>query len=237
MRADDQFQPQLPLARGCAVVEVARRDRAAALDLLEHPLAEHRLDARPPLELAIGVVVHPEPHHRPQLDRHERLDVRPVLDHPPRPALRRAPEQVHVVGAHPGVERHEVRALEHVDRVDLQHPRARERALERAHGRRLVPLVGEPLRGERDPAGLREAERLHDGHPRSPRRHPPPETPVSRAWHVCQTSCVEASAHFAVEARIVRHLAGRAKRRFGRTARLRHARAIRARRASRGRRT
>ena len=75
--------------------------------------------------------------------------------------LGRAAQQVDVVRAHPGVQRHVVGALEHVDRVDLEHAGALEGALEGAHRGRRVRLVEEALGGERDPARLRDAQRLH----------------------------------------------------------------------------
>ena len=105
-----------------------------------------------------AVGLHPVLHHRPQLDRHERLDVRPVLHHPARLLLRGPRQQVGVVGTHPREQRHVVRPLQHVDRVDLEHAGAREGARERAHRRRRVTRVAEPLGGQRDAAGLRPGQ-------------------------------------------------------------------------------
>ena len=65
-----------------------------------------------------------------------------------------AREQLHVVGPHPRVERHQVGAGEHVDGVDLEHAGAGEGATERPHRRGRVRRVEEALGGERDPARL-----------------------------------------------------------------------------------
>jgi hypothetical protein len=109
-------------------------------------------------------VVLAELHHRPQLDRHERLDVRPVLQDPaPFATGAGALEQPDVVGPHPGVEGHEVGAGEHVDGVDLEHAGALHGADERPHRRDGMGRVEEPLRGERDPSRLGVAERQRHG--------------------------------------------------------------------------
>ena len=70
-------------------------------------------------------------------------------------------EQLGVVGPHPGEQRHVVGPHQHVDRVDLEHPGAGQRARERAHRRDRVARVAEALRAERDPTGLAAAQRLH----------------------------------------------------------------------------
>ena len=156
--------PVLLVAR-LAVVEVARRARPARGDLGQQLLGEVVVDLLPPLPLLGAVGRHPVLHHRPQLDRHQRLHVRPVLDQPARLLLGGAGQQRRVVGAHPREQRHVVRPLEHVDRVDLEHAGPLERARERPHRRRGVPRVEEPLRGQRDPAGLGARERVrHDTH-------------------------------------------------------------------------
>ncbi len=59
-----------------------------------------------------------------------------------------------VVGPHPGVERHVVGPLKDVDRVDLEHARAGQGAVKRAHrGHRVAP-VEEALGAQRDPPRL-----------------------------------------------------------------------------------
>ena len=128
-------------------------------------IAEVGLHPRPPPR-AVAEELHPGPHHRPQLDRHEGLDVRPVLDHPARLLLRGPLEHVGVVGTHPREQRHVVGPLEHVDRVDLQHAGAGEGAREGAHRGGGVARVAEPLGDEGDAARLRPAQRGRDGTPR-----------------------------------------------------------------------
>ncbi len=143
-----------------AVVELARGGRAPLADLGEDRFHELRLVGdRVPPEPALLHVAHPVAHVRPQLDRHERRDVCPVLHDPARVALGRTRQQVRVVGPHAGEQRHVVRPLQHVDRVDLQHRGARERAVEGAHRRHRVPRVAEPLRHQRDPSRLRLRQR------------------------------------------------------------------------------
>ncbi len=166
----DQFHPQWSFLRGrpssrSRAVE-APRSAISASRLCDELVGDHRA---PPLVATVAVARHPMPHQRPQLDRHERLDVRPVLHQAARPALGRAADQVDVVGTHPGVERHVVGALQHVDRVDLEHAGAGQRAREGAHRRRVVGRVEEALGGQRDPAGLglgqrgRRAGRVGEG--------------------------------------------------------------------------
>ena len=116
----------------------------------------------PPRALAEGL--HPVPHHRPQVDRHEGLDVRPVLDHPARLLLRGPPEHLGVVGTHPREQRHVVGPLEHVDRVDLEHAGAREGAGEGAHRRGGVARIAEPLGDQGDPPRLGAAQRFGRRH-------------------------------------------------------------------------
>ena len=145
-----------------AVIEVARGGGSPVGDLGHQVLDELLADLAPPPLVLLGAVgVHPEPHHRPQLDRHQRLHVRPVLDQPPRLPGAGSGQQVDVVGTHAGVQRHEVRSLQHVDRVDLQHAGAFDGAAQGAQGRRVVGLVEESLRRQRDPPGLRLRERCH----------------------------------------------------------------------------
>ena len=143
-----------------AVVEVARGRGPAVADLVEDSVdvAEVGLHPRPPPR-AVAEELHARSHHRPQLDRHERLDVRPVLHHPARLLLRGPLEHAGVVGTHPREQRHVVGALEHVDRVDLQHACAGEGAREGAHRGSGVARVAEPLGDEGDAAGLRLAQR------------------------------------------------------------------------------
>src|SRR5690606_11702055 len=87
----------------------------------------------------------------------------PVLHDPARRLLRGALQQRGGVGAHAAVQRHVVRPPQHVDRIDLQHPGARERAREGAQRRRGVAPVGEALRGQRDAACLRTVQcKTHD---------------------------------------------------------------------------
>ena len=165
------------------LLELTRRDRPGLRrDGHPDPLDHRVLDVLPPLAAGGAVEVHPVLHERPQVDGHERLDVRPVLHHPPRPLLcgprQQAGARVGVVGTHPGVERHVVRPLEHVDRVDLQHPGARQGAVEGPHRRPGVRLVEEALGGQRDPTGLGTAQRLglslgrrHGPNSTTPHRH------------------------------------------------------------------
>ena len=143
-----ELSVELPGGRGPAVPDRGeQRLLQLRVGLQDAPLA------------ALGpVVVHPVPHHRPQVDRHERLDVGPELHDPARPALSGPTQQLDVVGPHPGEQRHVVRALQDVDGVHLQHAGARQRARERAHGRDGVPRVPEPLGGQGDPARLRRGE-------------------------------------------------------------------------------
>ena len=158
----DQFQPQWSFFRG------SPSSRSRAVEAPRSEISRSRpsvsssvTDAPPPLVLAVAVAGHPVSHHRPEVDRHVGLDVRPVLHHPPWPGLRRPADQVDVVGTHPGVERHVVGPLQHVDRVDLQHAGARQGAREGAHGRLLVGRVEEALGRQRDPTRLGLGEGAH----------------------------------------------------------------------------
>jgi hypothetical protein len=73
--------------------------------------------------------------------------VAPVLEQPARRAVRGAVEQLGVVGPEPAEQRQVVRALEHVDGVDLDQPDAVEHPAQRpAVGRAAVAAVGEALR-------------------------------------------------------------------------------------------
>ena len=62
-----------------------------------------------------------------------------------------------VIWTHPREQRHVVGALEHVDRVDLQHTGARERAREGAHRRGGVARVAEALCGTMGRACARDS--------------------------------------------------------------------------------
>ena len=100
---------------------------------------------------------------------------------PARPALGRAPQQVDVVGPHPGVERHVVRALEHVDRVDLEHAGARRGCAVK------VRRVGGGCRGRRSPGrrarsgGPGERRATARGQTRARHRHRQSASARSRA--------------------------------------------------------
>ena len=130
----------------------------------ERPLEAVVLGDVGPLAAACAVVVHPVAHGRPEVDRHVGLHVRPVLDDATLPPRGRAAEQVDVVGTHPGIERHEVGALQHVDAVDLEDAGPGHGPVEGAQRRRRVPRVGEALRRQRDPARLGKGQRLRGVH-------------------------------------------------------------------------
>ena len=75
-----------------------------------------------------------------------------------------AAEQLDVVGTHPREQRHVVRPLQHVDRVDLQQPGAPQGpAQEPAVGHPGRGRIEEALRGERRAAGLRQGHRVCHG--------------------------------------------------------------------------
>ena len=61
------------------LLEVARRHRSAVADRVEHARLEVGVGREAPLAALGAVLLHPVAHQRPQLDRHQRLDVRPVL--------------------------------------------------------------------------------------------------------------------------------------------------------------
>ncbi len=156
--------PPVHLLPRQAVVEVAGGRCSAIGDLREQAVGELLGDdAAPPLVAAVAVARHPVSHHRPQVDRHERLDVGPVLHHPAWPALRRAAYEVDVVGTHACVERHVVGPLQHVHGVDLEHTGAVQGARERSHRRRGVARVEEALGRQRDATRLGPRERRAGG--------------------------------------------------------------------------
>ncbi len=148
---------------GQVAVDVTSGDRATLLHVEQHPgdqLGLAGLDAArtaPSLGVGLG---HPVLHVGPEIDRHVRRDVRPVLHQPPWPRARGALEQRHVVGTHPAEQRHEMGALENVDGVDLEDSGARDRAHQGAHRGGRVTRIEEALCSEGDPTCLRPSQRL-----------------------------------------------------------------------------
>ena len=160
-----------PPRPGALAGVIERRDvqRAVLTHLVEHGRDVARLahleftDA-----LATAALLHAVAKERVAAGRDERGGVAPVLEELTA-AVRHLIEQFHAVGAEPREERHVVRAHQHVDGVDLQHPGAVEHASQVAHvdATRRARL-GEALRGERDATSLceREISRRH-----GPRRY------------------------------------------------------------------
>ena len=133
-----------PLGPGGRVVGLERllhlpgRDRTASrddlADLLEHRgvLQRHLRDRSPRLR-QVGALT---PAEQPVgLGWDERGHVRPRLDEPAGSVPRGRVEQRRVVGTDPRERRHEVRAREHVDRVDLQDAEPVDHLLEVPHRR------------------------------------------------------------------------------------------------------
>jgi hypothetical protein len=94
--------------------------------------------------------------------------VAPELEQLARPAVGGPVEQLDRVGPEPAVERHEVGALQHVDRVHLDQVHAAQHPAQVAQiGDAPWPGVGETLRGQRDAARLCDGERIRECHRRA----------------------------------------------------------------------
>ena len=147
-------------------------DRALAGDQLERVgdqiglLAGHPGDRAPGLPIDVG---HPPAKQRVELERNERCLVGPVLHEPPvDPTVSVSGDAVQagaVVGSQAGVDRHVVRAQEHVDRVELEHAELLYEIRDpRGAGRSGRSRAAESLGGQGNPpgGGLRQLGRDQD---------------------------------------------------------------------------
>jgi hypothetical protein len=109
----------------------------------------------------VSGAVHAPAQRRLQRDGQQRRLVTPVLEEAPGRVVRAAVEQRGVVRPGAAEQRQVVSTLEHVHRIDLDQADAIDQPPQGpAVGRSMRPRVGEPLRGERHPAGLGGGEAL-----------------------------------------------------------------------------
>ena len=144
------------------IVEFAGRERPAPADLGDHGAHIARVLGREPDEAAIdadagGGAAHAPAHQRLHVERQQRRLMRPVFEQRPPGAAGEGAlvERVAGIGADAAEHRQIVRAHQHVHRIDLQQPHARD------HRRDPAPLRGtigaaaaKALRGKRDAARL-----------------------------------------------------------------------------------
>ena len=167
------------------IVELADRDRSVLADVIEDalhvvgPFPDHPRHAAP--RVALAGARHVPPKQRVQPHRNQRRLVAPVLEQLP-VLVRHVVEELLVIGAQPGERRHVMRALERIHGVDLDQPHAVD------HAPKVPPVhlpgglgIGEPLRGERDPAYAFDREGVHR-RPQvtGPDRHPTPDQADAR---------------------------------------------------------
>ncbi|MNT11532.1 hypothetical protein D3C72_1464190 [compost metagenome] len=148
--------------------EIRGRHGAVALDAFQKrhglgpPFAGVELHL-PPAGLAAVGLGHAPPQERVQVERDQGRLMRPVLE---QSALARRPPRKPVqvgalIAAQPREGRQVVRARQHVDAVDLMQVQMIDCAPEMKRRWSLGPAAAESLGGQRHPARLRQADRLH----------------------------------------------------------------------------
>jgi hypothetical protein len=150
------------------VLDLGRGERAAVANLVEHPGHQAGLLCHDPRHAAPRVragVGHPPAEQRLQVDGDQRGLVAPELEQLAGPAVGRPLEQRRRVRPQAAVERHEVGALQHVDRVHLDQVQAAQHPAQVPHvgaapGRRIEEALG----GQGDAPSLRDGERFGYGH-------------------------------------------------------------------------
>ena len=145
-------------------LQISGADRAARGDLISHERDEVGVLPRDPLHSCPDIAkarLHAEPEQGLEGNIDQAGGVAPVLEKATGSLIGGAFDERRIVGSEPGEQRHEMRTLHNIDRVDLKLRQPVRHRLNVAHGEWPIwPRHTKALRSERDPPRLSLAERL-----------------------------------------------------------------------------